>query len=160
MEAHTAALLGSLSTGILVGIASIVSARIGASSAVNVAKQRNQAEFLFTRRQKWLDELRELLSEFMSLGNWLHAQDDFTETVSNEKHLEKIQRISLLRHRIDLMLASHEPNHMELSTALKSAVTSALTDDSGSFNKAAGKIRDAGRAIAKETWDQAKGDIG
>lgn len=159
MDSGTSAVLASLITGLTVVVGSIVSAKISSKGAGEAVTKQARAEHLSARRQSWVDSMRDRLSEFMALGNWLQGQDSFSEIVDDDEKVAKIHNMGLLRHRIDLMLSSHETEHMNLSKAMKAMLEAVIKEKDEDYSEALKEISRAGRAITKEAWEQSKTDM-
>jgi len=159
MDSGTVAIVSSLVTGALVGASSILSAWLSGRATVQAAEKKARAEFLSNRRQEWLDTIRDHLAEFMARANRLHAEQNKDAIANDPKGQDDVQRLALLRHKIDLMLSVHEEQHMELSRALEAAARAAIESDRRKYDKACAALTDAGRAVTKDAWEEAKRDI-
>ncbi|WP_139150799.1 hypothetical protein [Halofilum ochraceum] len=113
-----------------------------------------------TRRQEWVDSLRDHLAEWMSRANRLQVEEDKDSIADDPDSKVDIQRLALLRHKIDLMLSAHDKEHMEISKALEDATNAAIAGDADNYFSALTFIRDKARSITKYAWEQAKDDIG
>jgi len=102
---------------------------------------------------------RDSLAEFMARANRLHAEQNKDAIANDPKGQDDVQRLALLRHKIDLMLSVHEEQHMELSRALEAAARAAIESDRRKYDKACAALTDAGRAVTKDAWEEAKRDI-
>ena len=103
-------------------------------------------------RQKWINDLRDLLSEITS--SCLHYFVSGYEDRSDEEY----QHIKLLEHRIMFMINQNEPTHTDLVKTIRNMV-SALergskfdSDFIQSYEKA---VKD-GRNVLKTEWNVVK----
>ncbi len=103
-------------------------------------------------RQKWINDLRDLLSEITSscLHYFVAGFDDRSD--------QEYQHITHLEHRIMFMINQNEPEHTDLVKTIRSMV-SALEGGGGfdsDFIQAYEKAINDGRAVLKTEWDVVK----
>lgn len=139
-------------------IVSLVAVIVGPLITLKVAKR----QVISPIRQKWIDELRELISEYLSecekilvLGN--------DGILNNEEMDEKIYaRLLYLGKKLELMLNPNEKKHIELL-----AIINNITDEIYhgvrniiSFGGYLKEATDISQKILKEEWVRVKsGDI-
>jgi hypothetical protein len=93
-------------------------ARLQTETALAVAYK----QVIATMRQKWIDNLRERISEFVSIVVSFHRVRMVTalaaERSKSEEHAETLRMVLLLT-QVELMLNPIEPDHIELFDKLK-----------------------------------------
>ena len=96
-----------------------------------VAKRNFNATVLSANRQKWIDSMRDMLAELISLliaalvikakwkDQWDHGRGPF---LADPALLEKLQRIVLTQTKIRLLLNPGEGDHQRLYQAIDTAM--------------------------------------
>lgn len=103
-------------------------------------------------RQKWINDLRELLSEISSrcLHYFQAGYEDRTD--------QEYQQITLLEHRIIFMINQNEPKHTVLVKTIREMVAALEggKDFDSDFIAAYEKLLIDGRDVLKQEWDVVK----
>lgn len=84
-----------------------------------VAQKQARVSVLSTNRQAWINNLRDQVSEFISICALFHA-GDWTNRADNEFD-DKFERLVLVESKIILMLNPNEKDHNRLSDLLAQA---------------------------------------
>ncbi|MEJ1371037.1 MAG: hypothetical protein RPU61_07060 [Candidatus Sedimenticola sp. (ex Thyasira tokunagai)] len=113
-------------------------------------------------RQKWIDELRELISEYLSECEKLLVLGE-DGILNKEETDEKIfTRLLYLEQKLKLMLNPNEERHIELLKIVKE-ITEEIHHGVGNIIDFGGKLKGAtevSQKILKEEWVRVKsGDI-
>ncbi len=80
---------------------------------LSIAKRQIRATVLSANRQRWIDELRQLLAEFVTLAVELNTIAR-TGMYSGQNTLDKTAKMQLCRTKIALMLNPAEKDHQLL----------------------------------------------
>lgn len=139
----------------LVSLAAVV---IGPIVTFKVAKR----QIVSPIRQKWIDELRELISEYLSECERLIALGE--DGILNKEDTDKstFKRLLYLQQKLKLMLNPNELKHTEL-LGLVESITDEVHHGVGNLIDFGNKLRAAttiSQKILKEEWVRVKtGDI-
>ena len=111
-------------------------------------------------RQKWINDLRERLAEFISVAAWFYRLwYRVGETSSKAEENEKTLQLVLLRNQIELMLNPNEADHERLRKLLedvrRASMESARTDE---FPAAVQAANDCCKKILKDEWERVKSE--
>jgi len=96
-----------------------------------VAKQNFNATVLSTNRQKWIESLRDMLAEFISMlmaalvvkSNWKDNWDRGRAPLAADPALlDKVQRLLLAQTKIRLLLKPNDADHEHLFRAIDAAM--------------------------------------
>ena len=100
-------------------------------------------------RQKWINDLRALLSEVAS--SCLH----YFQTGYEDRTEKEYQRITDLEHQIIFMINPHEPKHQGLVKVVRNMVGALEEGKEGNseFISAYEQLLKDGRAVLKEEWN-------
>jgi hypothetical protein len=106
-------------------------------------------------RQAWIDKLRDLLAKLTSHS--LHYYCAGFE----ERHDSDYQHLTLLEHRIQLMLNPKEDDHIELEKQIRKMVSSLSIGKDGDedFRTSHTKVMELSRRILKQEWNVVKDKI-
>ena len=102
-------------------------------------------------RQTWIDKLRDLVAELISLSQRYYAVDDnFAD--------EDYQRVALLEAKIQFMLNPNEPGHQELGKRILEIVGIKYKKEVNvvEFAGLRNQVMNATRAILKCEWNRVK----
>ncbi len=101
-------------------IVTLISVIIGPLIAMRIAKKQIHASVVSSTRQLWISSLRDVLAEFLTLANHISAVNSIGQLQNGNDHVEKLQKIVLLQHKIRLFLDPALKPHQDLiSTAEK-----------------------------------------
>jgi len=106
-------------------------------------------------RQAWINSLRDLLAELTSSA--LHYYCAGFE----EREDSEYQHLTLLEHRVQLMLNPKEPDHQELERLIRQMVSSLQRGKEGDegFRTSHTEIMKLSRAVLKREWNVVKEKI-
>ena len=136
----------------LIPILSLIVAALAVFFGPMISARAAKRAMLGPMRQKWINDLRELLSEISSkcLHYFQAGYEDRTD--------KEYQHITLLEHRIIFMINQNEPEHVALVEAIREMV-GALEggkDYDRNFISAYEKLLKDGRDVLKQEWDVVK----
>lgn len=145
----------------------LVASIVGPFVTVSVAKKQINANVVSVNRQKWIDSLRDLIAELISLmvavvvvkanrqGTWDRG---FSAVRENPKLLQKLERIVLVQWKIRLLINPNEADHMELYQTIMSAFLrlqeEGAHEDEGKADFE--HITALSQAILKREWQRVK----
>jgi outer membrane murein-binding lipoprotein Lpp len=124
-------------------------------SSKELAKTNFNANLSANNRQKWIDELRNTLSELIANGSMIVGCE------SSDKMDEYITKTSLLKAKIDLLLNTHKSEHIAVIEATNNFVISCKEQpfDINKFHQAKSEILQAGRNLFAINWEKIKNVI-
>jgi len=108
----------------------LVASIIGPMVTLSVAKRQINASVLSVNRQKWIEAVRDMVAELISLlvaavvvkakwqTRWDHGRGPLNE---DPAMLGKLERIVLARSRLDLLLNPSEADHQHLRKVIEDA---------------------------------------
>ena len=139
----------------LVSLAAVI---IGPIVTFKVAKR----QIISPIRQKWIDELRELISEYLSECEKLLVLGEDGILNKEEADEKTFTRLLYLEQKLKLMLNPNEERHIELLEVVKK-ITEEIHHGVGNITIFGGKLKRAteiSQKILKEEWARVKsGDI-
>ena len=102
-------------------VTALVAVIVGPSVAVYLAKRQIRASVVSASRQKWIDALREQLSEITAALRVIGLHRRF-ETIPQVELDDRIENLALLESRISLLLNPNEEDHKEISAIIRQAI--------------------------------------
>jgi iron-sulfur cluster repair protein YtfE (RIC family) len=106
-------------------------------------------------RQAWINSLRDVLSELTSsaLHYLVAGYEDRTD--------EEYQRLTLLEHKVGLMLNFKEEDHRKLEQLIRTMISSLETGKEAEkdFQEAYPEVLKLSREVLKREWDRVKEPI-
>jgi len=103
-------------------------------------------------RQAWINDLRDLLAEIISSA--LHY---YVAGFENRKD-EEYQRLTLLEHKVQLMLNPNEQDHKQLEVAIRRMIEliDRAADPDNEFPDLHAHVIALSRSIFKREWSRVK----
>jgi hypothetical protein len=152
--------LVSASTALVASIA-------GPLATLRVARRQFGATVLAAGRQKWIDQLRDLLADLMSQlaglsvikSGWTGEWNGGLGPVHADPSLvARVERLVLVRWKIRLMLNLNEADHEELDHLIAVAVHRLRTHEPGGADTDADieAISRQAKVILKREWERVK----
>ena len=140
---------------------------IGPLVTLSVARRQFSATVLSANRQKWIETLRDMLAELISLlvaalvvkAKWKDKWDKGRGALSADPALlEKLERIVLTQTKIRLLINPTEADHQRLDQAIETALKRLQSEESlDSETEADIEIITAlGQSILKREWRRVK----
>jgi hypothetical protein len=140
----------------LVALAAVI---VGPIVTFKVAKR----QIVSPIRQKWIDELREILSEFLSECRKAIILYEGTGLLNAENmDNELFRKLLYLEQKLVLMLNPHEADHIELTNIVKDITDNVQhgVDNFIEFGEKLAEATDLSQQILKKEWKRVKnGDI-
>lgn len=125
------------------------------------ADKQSRVTVLSGNRQAWINTLRDLIAEYIAIVGVVHA-GDWTQK-SEEEFDQKLERLTLIRTKIMLMINPKEEDHERL-VKLLSAISQTLggraaVGEKRDMKKAGelhNELRPLAQAILKREWERVK----
>src|SRR5262245_29978424 len=141
----------------------LVASIVGPVVTLAVARRQFSATVLSTNRQRWIDTLRDMLAELISLmasaavvrSTW---KDEWRRGLaiveSSPEWLAKLERLILIESKIRLLINPHEPDHRELHEAIAVALKRLQAEraDEAEIDADVERITALAQAILKREW--------
>lgn len=119
-----------------------------------IAKKQIRATVLSANRQRWIDELRQLLAEFVTLAGELNAVAR-VGIYDGQNTVDKTSKMQLCRMKIMLMLNPAEDDHQRLLVLLQDAARGIhQSDDEDKTNIPA--VVALSQSVLKREWVRVK----
>lgn len=146
----------------------LVASILGPAVTLAVAKRQFSASVLSANRQKWIESLRDLLAELISLftlaavlrATWKAGWAKGMGPVAADAAIrDKLERLVLVTAKIRLMINPNEPDHQELYRAIETALERFKSDDELSEAETHADVELITRlaqAILKREWQRVK----
>lgn len=110
-------------------------------------------------RQKWIDELRDLITEFLSTAQMLVVVND-SNGILNEDDIDKetYKNMLSIERKLTLMLNPNESLHNELMVHIRELLdkTEHGVSNLSEFGPLVSKITETAQRILKEEWVRVK----
>ena len=94
----------------------LVAVLIGPLVSIWIAKRQSRVTVLSANRQAWINILRDLIAEYISITSLIHAGDWSSRTETEFD--QRMERLVLLRAKVRLMLNPKEDDHQRLEQLL------------------------------------------
>jgi hypothetical protein len=145
----------------------LVASILGPVVTLLVARLQFNANVLSTNRQKWIEALRDMLAELISLlvavvvykSSWKDRWDQRLNTIAeNPELLLKLERIVLVQWKIRLLLNPTDAEHQELVRLIQVAFKRVQSPEASDAETEADieSITRLGQTILKRTWQRVK----
>ena len=145
----------------------LVASVLGPWVSLAVAKRQFNASVLSANRQKWIETLREMVAELISIfvaimvvkKNWKGPWDrGFAAMETNPHFVAKLERATLVEWKIRLLVKPHEPGHLELMNAIEATIERLRADgfDEAEMQAALGRITTVAQEVLKYEWQRVK----
>jgi hypothetical protein len=145
----------------------LVASIVGPIVTLAVARRQFSANVLSANRQKWIETLRDMLAELISLmvavlvvkAGWKGKWDKGLGAIAADPTLlSKLERIVLVQWKVRLLLNPTEKDHQELYQAIEAAFARIQSEESADSDMDADiqKITRLGQAILKREWERVK----
>ena len=148
----------------------LVASIVGPLVTLAVARRQFNANVLSANRQKWIESLRDMLAELISLlvaalvikSQWQDKWDRGRGAFKAEPGLiDKLQRIVLAQAKINLLLNPTDTDHQKLSHTIETAFKRLQSDASSDHDTQADilLITEVGQTILRREWQRVKQGI-
>lgn len=121
-------------------------------------RTRTRVAVLSGNRQAWINELRVLIAQFMSVVYYINSTRQHAEAQST--HNEKKERLLLIHSTIALMVNPNEAEHKDLLAELIKLVTLTLNaniaDHQEAMKGALARLTKCSQHVLKSEWERVK----
>jgi hypothetical protein len=159
--------MNALTIALVSACAAFLSACIGAVVSYKVNEREIKAKIISASRQKWIDNIQELVAELMSyslsvaiLKQQIKRTDPVAAVATNPLLLDKIEHVELVKNKIALLLDPMKPDHRALHEAVDIAYQRVVSRDHfdivDAFSGDAALITQRARHIVKSQWERVK----
>jgi hypothetical protein len=145
----------------------LVASLVGPFVTLRVARRQFNANVLSANRQKWIETLRDLLAELISLlvavvvvkqhwkGKWNKGLDAIA---ADPTLIGKLERIVLVQWKIRLLINPLEADHQQLYSTIDNAFKRIQLEDTKDAETEADveNITRLSQAILKREWERVK----
>ena len=146
--------LSLLVAALAVFVGPFISLRIARRQVISSLEVANK-QIVAPMRQAWINSLRDVLSELTSsaLHYLVAGYEDRTD--------EEYQRLTLLEHKVQLMLNFKEEDHRKLEQLIRTMISSLDTGKEAEkdFQEAYPEVLKLSREVLKREWDRVKEPI-
>ncbi len=162
--------MDSLLISLISACTALVASVVGPLVTLSVARRQFNANVLSANRQKWIEALRDLLAELISLlvaalvvkSRWKENWDKGMGPIAADPEmLAKLERIVLVQWKIRLLINPTEADHQELYRTIETAFERIKAEDSRDSDSDADveNITRLAQAILKREWERVKRGI-
>jgi hypothetical protein len=146
---------------IISAVTALCAVLLGPLVSMWTVQRQSRVAVLSTNRQAWINALRDLISEYISISGLIHAGD-----WSNRTEIEfdqKMERLALLSSKIRLMLNPKEDDHQRLSKLLGDLLltmggraTAGDKRDAQTARKLVNELVPLSQSVLKREWERVK----
>jgi hypothetical protein len=148
----------------------LVASVVGPLVTLSVARRQFNANVLSANRQKWIEALRDLLAELISLlvaalvvKSRLKEKWDkgLGAIAADPEMLAKLERIVLVQWKVRLLINPTEADHQQLYRTIETALERIRSDDArdSDSEEDVETITKLAQAILKREWERVKRGI-
>jgi ABC-type multidrug transport system fused ATPase/permease subunit len=126
--------------------------------SIYVARRQIKASVVSSNRQKWIDQLRDRLSELITGIRFLNLRQR-SKNISEKEFVDKFNELFLLETRINLLLNPNEGDHKELSGKIRGAIERIFEEkdsDEPHVVKLTDEVMNLSQGILKREWERVK----
>lgn len=126
--------------------------------SIYVARRQIRASVVSSNRQKWIDQLRDRLSELITGIRFLNLRRQ-SKNISEKEFVDKFNELFLLETRINLLLNPNEGDHKELSGKIRKAIEKIFEEkesDEPHVVKLTNEVMNLSQGILKREWERVK----
>lgn len=127
---------------------------VGPIIQVAIARKQIRATVLSANRQRWIDELRQQISEFITLAGELNALAKMGMN-SGQTTVDKTSKMQMCRMKITLMLNPRESDHQQLLALLRSAAVGIHQSEAEDETNIPAVVA-LSQSILKREWERVK----
>ena len=148
-----------MDTQAISAITALVAVIVGPTVSVYLAKRQIHASVVSSNRQKWIDNLRDQLSEIITsiriLG--LHRSMD---RIEQEEFDRRLENLVLMETKINLLLNPLEADHKAISETIHKAIEKLFAGDEREKRVAVKELSSSliaqAQSILKREWQRVK----
>lgn len=148
-----------IDASIISAATALVAVVVGPLVSIYVMRRQIHASVVSANRQKWIDNLRDQLTELITgirfLG--LHRSLDH---IDDEGFVERFQKLVLVETKVNLLLNPIEEDHSALSKTIRQAIEKIFAGDEKEKRTRVKELSDSivtqSQAILKREWQRVK----
>lgn len=148
-----------MDTQAISALTALVAVVLGPSVSVYLAKRQIHASVVSSNRQKWIDNLRDLLSEIITsiriLG--LHRTMD---NIQQKEFDARLENLVLMETKINLLLNPFEADHKAISETIRKAIEKLFAGDElekrAAVKELSTSLTSQAQTILKREWRRVK----
>ena len=144
----------------LAAVTALVAVVVGPAVSIYVARRQIRASVVSTNRQKWMQNLREQLSETITGLTFLGAHRGTLDLLDEREFVERFQKLVHAAVNVGLLLNPNDPVHTAPGDKIKLGVDSLLSTDRVQIPAKTKEMGDAifkeAQAILKHEWQRVK----
>ena len=106
---------------IISAVTALVAVVVGPLVSVYVVRRQIHASVVSANRQKWIDDLRDQLTELITGIRFLGLHRSL-EHIDEKEFVERLQRLVLVETKVNLLLNPNEKDHEALSKTIRQAI--------------------------------------
>jgi hypothetical protein len=117
--------MSALTITIVTACAALLSAALGAFVSLQANERKIKAEVITANRQKWIETMRDLVAELMSVSfsvaivkREINSADPVAAVAADRLLLDKLEHVALVKNKIRLMLHPLKEDHCKLFDAV------------------------------------------
>src|SRR5262245_13275223 len=159
--------MDSLLISLVSACTALVASFVGPIVTLSVARRQFNANVLSGNRQKWIETLRDLLAELISLlvavlvikSEWKDKWDKGLGLIKTDRaFLAKLERIVLVQWKIRLLINPTESDHRQLYETIATALKRLQSEKSHDAETETDieSITQLGQSILKREWERVK----
>jgi hypothetical protein len=157
----------TLLLGLVSATTALVASIVGPVVTLTVAKRQFTATAISGNRHKWIEALREVLAELISLlamalvvkSKWKDNWEEGRGPINSEPGmLEKFEHIVLAQAKVQLLINPHDEDHERLDQTIDPATRHLRSEDSPPAETEADirTIVELAQSILKREWQRVK----
>ena len=142
--------------------ATVIGVMIGSISSYYISKRQFQSTVIATKRQEWINSLRDTISEYLSVLVTLDKFYTMTDMHLRLKDEDKkeltitVEKATLLRAKINLLINPNEDDHKRLSSLIKDALVNLTERQITDLDNCITEITNLGQKILGDEWRKVK----
>ncbi len=150
----------TLLTALISFLSAIIGVAIGSFVSLRISKRQFAATVLSGNRQQWINTLRDTIAEFQSSTVQIFSDRFYRDDKpSAQEHLRKVERITFLRAKANLLINPVEEDHKKLVELINEALAIALlkkTEAADRMTELQWSLTTVAQGILKREWNRVK----
>lgn len=148
-----------MDTQAISAITALVAVIVGPSVAVYLAQRQIHASVVSSNRQKWIDTLRDQLSEIITSIRifGLHRSMD---SIEQEEFAQRLEKLTLMETKINLLLNPLETDHKAISETIHTAIEKLFLgnerDKRIAVKELSAELISQAQVVLKREWQRVK----
>lgn len=140
-------------------VTALVAVVVSPIISIYIAKRQIHASIVSANRQKWIDSLRDHLTDLITAMRFLglHRNLDHIEEM---EFIERFQHLVLLETKINLLLNPHEADHKKLTETIRKGIEAIFAGDDKVKRQgvlaASDSVIQQSQAILEREWQRVK----